>query len=925
MSNTKSKTHIDEYRNKYGFYTTPLIHNSKRPSEPYKIIKETHKTKNMNCRNYGILTGKIPGLIGVDLDIHKPAWHKEEPHSFIKSFGVDYIKRFNTLTQETISGGIHLIFQYDEDVKQTQNEEYEIDIRSDGGYLVGAGSTINDGRYTVKKSRSIKPLPEDLKKYLLETLYTTETILKNEKNKNKKQNTNIHFAECDYSYSFTSEEIENRIVKKLPEKYFNEYTYWLKFMTCMKVMGEYELANKYRTIYRDSNSKWNDKNYFNSAYNSINTKTDIPIVEHILKITEQGHLLPYLKYKSLPLQVEKPTMKISTKKLGYELELKENTNYIIKSDTGTGKTTLFKKYINDKPFISIVSRVSLADEQYRVFNEAGVDCGHYKLVDSITNKESIIITIDSIMKLNHLDFSKYIIFMDEYNSICEYILQADVCLGEKRAYIFKILTTMLKNAKQIISVDADITDICFQIFRKLDIECEYIINDFKHNAGVKSYELFDINEMIKKINIDREHYIGVMVCCDSKTLAEYIYDKTGRKACLITNETQKSPIFNDEPFIIFSPKIIYGIDGNWECGRNVYCAFREGTISPANMVQQLSRERNIKNLFYYFDKKKFTVCKYADMEECREEMTTKNKYALIQFEILDGSYNDLFFDMLIDYEYKMDCFNTNKFLHFLQIIKSRGIEIITNEANSVHLQTDYINKTAQKLRCENYDVDSDYVISINEYLNMNKQYREEHKELFINPNLLCNHFTICDYFIKNKEVNMLYEKLAHIKEFPVKKIESTKNKILNIERLKEISGYKETTEKNKIFFSCSEALTEEDSIKYNNAYKLVFGARCKNMDLTNVNNITKMIGKMITNVCGNNIIDSIKTRIGKKTVNKLYIDSDKIHHHKRFYNLRKTKDSLVQNYVGINIFVEEEDIEWGIEWECDETDHFGLD
>tara|TARA_R110001632_G_scaffold134152_2_gene249328 strand:+ start:2340 stop:5105 length:2766 start_codon:yes stop_codon:yes gene_type:complete len=921
MSNTKSKTHIDEYRNKYGFYTTPLVHNSKRPAESYKIIKETHKTKNMNCRNYGILTGKIPGIIGVDLDIHKPAWHKEEPHSFIKTFGVDYIKRFNTLTQSTISGGIHLIFQYDEDVKQTQNEEYEIDIRSDGGYLVGAGSTINDGSYKVKKSRSIKPLPEDLKKYLLETLYTTETILKNEKKKKQKENINIHYAECDYSYSFTTEEIENCIVKKLPEKYFNDYTYWLKFMTCMKVMGQYELADKYRMVYRDSSSKWNDKNYFNTAYNVIDSKTGIPIVEHILAEILQPHLIPYLKYKSLPSQLEKPTMEISTKKLGYELELKDDVNYIIKSDTGTGKTTLFKNYIKTKPFISIVSRVSLADEQYRVFNEAGVDCGHYKLVDSITNKESIIITIDSIMKLIHLDFSKYVIFMDEFNSICEYILQADVCLGDKRSFIMKVLTTILKSAKQVISVDADITDLCFKIFRKLDIDCEYIVNDFKHNAGVKSYEIFEIEKIIEQINDDRAKGIAVMVCCDSKTMAEFVHDKTGRLSCLITNETTKAIVFDEEPFIIFSPKIIYGIDGNWEGGRNVYCVYKGGTISPKNMVQQFSRERNINNLYYFFNLKKFVSCQYANIGECRDDMVIKHKNALIQFELLDGSYNDLFFDMLVEYEYKMDCYNTNKFLHFLEIIKSRGIENITNRYFTSPVDNDEVNETAGKLRKDNFDIDSEYIQTINGYLNMDPKYIEENKSLFINPHMLCNHFTICDYFIKNQETDKLYEKLSSINEFPIKKLVSLKNKILNVKRLKELSGYQETVVKDKIFFTCSKALTEEASAEFNTTYRLVFGGRCKTIDLTNVNNISKMISKMVGNFCSDKIIDSVKTRVGKKTINKLYIDNKKIQEHRRIYNLRQTKNSLIQNYAGINITVEEEDVEW----ECDETDQFGLD
>ena len=897
---------IDDYRNKFDFHSNKLINNAKRSEQPYKILKPYHKTQKIGNNNYGILTGENTGIIGVDLDTYKPEWNNEKEHSFITTFGKDYIKKFDTLTQSTPSGGIHLIFEYDEDVRQTQTNNCEIDIRSTGGYLVGAGSIVGDKLYRVKHMATIKPLPHDLKKYLMDNLYTKEEKETAKKIKDKK-NVNQDFAECEYSYSYTTEEIEEKIVKELPVKYFTEYTFWIKFITAMKIMGQYDLANKYRMKHRVGSSKWNDKNFFNTAWNAIKKQNDFPMVEHILKVTNQLHILPYLKYKPLPDQTESPNEIITYDKLGYGLEL-SNKNYVIKSDTGTGKTTIFKQYIKNQKFISLVSRISLADEQHRVFNEYGVDCSHYK-IDELYGGESVIITIDSIMRINHFDFSKYVIFMDEFNSICEYLLQADTCLGDKRAFIMKVLTKMLINCKQIIAVDADISDLCFKPFRTLGIDYQYIVNTKKHNNGVKASEIFSIETMIKQINTDRSKDIAVMICCDSKTLAEYIYEKTGKTACLITNETTKTPVFDNEPFIIFSPKVIYGIDGNWEAGRNVYCANKESTISPANMVQQLSRERNINNLYFYFGKKKFTPCKYNTINDCRIDMVKKHEYALTQFEIFEGSYNDLFFDMLVEYEYKQDCYNTNKFLHYLLILKNRGIEILEKEKISSKLNNQEIKEIAEKLRLENFDSGSDYILRINEYLNMNTvQYIEENKKLFIDPNLLCDHFTNCEYFLKNgdmKEKNqILYNKLAEIKEFPIKKLETNKNKILNVEMLKTISEYTETKTDNKIYFDCNKSLTSEDSINFNKSYKLVFGGRCKDLDLTDIKNIPKMIGKMISNICGDKIISSEKVREGKKTTNKLYINNDTIEEHQRIYNLRQTKNSLVQNYVGVNIWVD---------------------
>ena len=58
-------------------------------------------------------------------------------------------------------------------------------------------------------------------------------------------------------------------------------------------------------------------------------------------------------------------------------------NYVVKSDTGTGKTTAFKKYIKQvqTPFLSIVSRVCLGTEQYESFLNEDIKCEFYQNKD----------------------------------------------------------------------------------------------------------------------------------------------------------------------------------------------------------------------------------------------------------------------------------------------------------------------------------------------------------------------------------------------------------------------------------------------------------------------------------------------------------------------------------------------------------------
>lgn len=902
-----------------------LIKNSKAPVKGEKverIVPHHYKQKiNLNYNNWGILTGEKSNLTGVDLDLYK--WG--EDHPFIQRFGSDYIERFQTLTQKTTSGGIHLIFEYTPELPQTQGL-HEIDIRNNGGYLVGAGSKVNGKAYEVVVETTPKPIPTELCEWLKQNIYSEEEL----KTKGKKRGTKTTNPEAiftSYDYLFTEEQFENEIVKHLPTKYFTEYKDWVKFLTFCKATNNYNLANKYRSIHRDAGSKWHDENFFNSAWNTIKKHNQLKIVEFMLKEAKRSELLPYLKYKAVPTQIAEPTKVIETEKLGYELELEPNKNYILKSDTGTGKTTLFKHYIANQrtKFISIVSRISLADEQYRVFNEYGIECAHYQNMLWVDKGSSMVITIDSIMKLQYCDFREYVVFMDEFNSILEYLIQADTCLGEKRTLVLQVLCSLLKNCKQLIGVDADISDLCFYPLKELELDYEYIQNTYKHNKGTNAYELESIDSIISHVEQDRNENKAVMVCCDSKQIAEYIYSKTDEKALLITSETTETPIFDEHEFIIFSPKIIYGIDGNWKGGRNVYCVMKEYTISPKNMVQQLARERNINELYYYFAKKEFEPCDYNNMEECKLHMVEKHRYALSQFDIFEGSYDSLFFNMLCQYEYIQDCYGTNKFAHFLNIITTRGFELCSKQQKTAQLDNTTIDEVVMELRKENFDVDSEYVAKLNTYLKMKTpELMKKHIDYFISPKKLANHFNRCELFFKGEgeehHDKHLYEHLKGVKEFPIKKIETTRYKVLVLNELKKLGGYTEEqytpkpTKKvpeprTKTIFKATTGMSELQSETMNQKYKTVFGGRCEKLDLTKPHNITKMYSKMITNITGNEMVVSTKIRDGETTRNIQELMVEFIDSERAIWNLRKTVHSEVQNYAGVNVFIQDDEEE----------------
>ena len=210
-------------------------------------------------------------------------------------------------------------------------------------------------------------------------------------------------------------------------------------------------------------------------------------------------------------------------KLGHHL-LKPGTNYVIKSDTGTGKTTTFKHYVRKYglDFHSVVSRCTLGIEQYVIFNEHGIECVYYEDFDfnSANGSESVVTTVDSLLKLNPrlFDFSNSVVFFDEFNSLVEYVLDSDT-LRKSRATVLQRLIYVISNAKQVICADAHISDLCFKLLDFCGLKYENVQNTYNHNNDVRATEVFSYGQLIERMGKEREF----LVCCDSATVAKAIY------------------------------------------------------------------------------------------------------------------------------------------------------------------------------------------------------------------------------------------------------------------------------------------------------------------------------------------------------------------------------------------------------------------
>ena len=798
-----------------------LGHNSKLPAKngewnkvnrykwkmrSFEFIRE--KNINKTGINFGIPCGLVNKCFVLDMDLYK--LKGEESSEFIKRFGEDYVEYFNTLTVKTGSGGEHLYFKYDNDIKTTICAKHEIDIRSNGSYAVAPGSCIWSPQqikeYKVIRDTPMITVPAELKDWILSNLYkqsrkVTDKVIK-DKNGDilnpvcKKQLSYQNEVDLSvYNYSF-SDTILRKIFDTLDNCFYEEYDDFLIIATCLKTMNkreyfeeicktkldpkhlkassswgihsedmwnsvEYKAVNTLPFILRESgfmeetldpaiikaNDKYNtDKEYrearseyYKSAMEFKDVDTEYSHDNWLKKENRELYdlvkdcilyndymtkaikdFLGYYMYKPTNNHTIKPDKIIKDQRYldgdtpgsfiqqfqGNEFGELQYKLVIVKSDTGTGKTTAMKNYFKlhpEKCFISIVSRLSLGKEQTVVFKKSDIDC--YWFRDEVRDLwrmegENIVIQIDSLNKLASWCedcWNAYTIYLDEFNSLIEYFIDCPN-LDDKRITVKRMLERIIIGAEQVIMTDAHISDTSLLFLKQLGIggASTYIENDYKHNGkngGIKAREVYDNEDLVLELQKKLTANDPFMVCCDSKNVCDVIHHELGRdkRIGIFTSETMEDIDLDAWDFVIFSPKIVYGLDS--VMARPVYCVMKEHTISPLAMIQQANRCRSITELVYFFGRKSHGLYKYENKEEVLDQLNNvennADSTALASAELLcSEDETKKYKELLAHHMYVMDCFNTNKFSHFLNLLREQGFNVdIHRETTSNSLQS----------------------------------------------------------------------------------------------------------------------------------------------------------------------------------------------------------------------------------------------
>ena len=209
---------------------------------------QPHRPK---IHNYAIMTGQVSGIIGIDVD--EPKNDERDGWAFLKELIPDEHPMWNTYINKSGSGGRHIYLKYNDKLKKSNSRKIwvdgeaaniSIDVRSDGGCLIGEGCKSPAGYYENISGdiSNLEEIPEELLECLIEPPKAEGKLLKANKSKLKRNEDNKLVDEDKLKYLAL---FEGR------EHHFNNYDMWFN-LCCLCV--EHFNFNIFHNISREADN-----------------------------------------------------------------------------------------------------------------------------------------------------------------------------------------------------------------------------------------------------------------------------------------------------------------------------------------------------------------------------------------------------------------------------------------------------------------------------------------------------------------------------------------------------------------------------------------------------------------------------------------------------------------------------------------------
>lgn len=479
---------------------------------------------------------------------------------------------------------------------------------------------------------------------------------------------------------------------ELLNDFYDDYNKWL--LVAFTIKDLYLSVDKqYKKvcykIFDDFSKKSSNYNKIQNKniFLSLEPKIDI---NYLFRMAEMKYyILPFYNYQEIIFnpKIHKNIVTVNEKYISINITKLLNYNYIfLKSPTGTGKTTLLKNIIdtiNIKKIISITSRVNLAGEHMKA-----LDLSFYLdlRVDDFKYCDNLVIQLESLRKCNYKLFKNGIVILDEVNSLLSHLRSPT--LNNKRKEIYMYLIELIKNAKYVICLDADLSDWNIKFLEEIK-QMNYIVYyntiQNKLNNIVTFYKCPQSVIDIMENQIKNKIYF--IACFDSlrqmNKVIEYLSKFGNKKEWLIySSEIDYNLIdtkeWNDK-YIFFTPTIIYGVDYNYK-EVDVFCFVYKNHLNPLQIYQMISRARKQRNVHIYCNEKENYI-KYKSIDDViyDTDLYEKNFGSLVPLfdnyiDIDDKPYRTMYYN----YKFMDSILKTNIKAYLEDMMQKRGYGIKYN-------------------------------------------------------------------------------------------------------------------------------------------------------------------------------------------------------------------------------------------------------
>jgi hypothetical protein len=309
--------------------------------------------------------------------------------------------------------------------------------------------------------------------------------------------------------------------------------------------------------------------------------------------------------------------------------MKDKVLYV-KSNTGSGKTTAIQtivKFYNNHGYgvLSITPRRTLAQN-----HSHKLDINYYENTTSLNH--GLAIQLDSLNKLDELHEKKYIVIMDEGNSLMVHLTNGMSHMRQRRTNIMSRLFDIINGSHFTFVVDADLSTSAIKLLKNVLPKKKHILYwnryEYKDKVNVLVYDHFDVESIYTKIINHIKNDEPIFVCSDSFSTFDrdivmrvkdcFKHDKAILKRIkFFSSEDGDKKEFQHcdwkKDFVFCTPTIIYGIDLNYEA--HIYGIYYvNNTMDANNICQQLARVRKPLSMTLTFAKTNL-IPKYFSLNE----------------------------------------------------------------------------------------------------------------------------------------------------------------------------------------------------------------------------------------------------------------------------------------------------------------------